>query len=165
MKFIPLTQGKFAQVDDEDYEWLTQYNWKAQKQKLKSGETWYAANKNLGYMHRVIAEKHGFLAPQIDHHNSDGLDNCKLNLRPCNSCHNNRNRRKTFGKTSQYKGVCWIGWRAKWGVGIYVNKKGKFLGYFDDEVEAARSYDRAAIEYFGEFAKTNFPLTDYATAC
>ena len=32
-----------------------------------------------------------------------------------------------------------------------------FLGYFVDEVEAARAYDRKAVELFGEFARLNFP--------
>ena len=42
MKQIPLTQGKFALVDDEDFEYLNQFKWCA----LKRPHTFYAV-RNL----------------------------------------------------------------------------------------------------------------------
>jgi hypothetical protein len=35
-------------------------------------------------------------------------------------------------------------------------RKTYFIGYFDNEVEAARLYDAKAKELFGEFANLNF---------
>lgn len=35
------------------------------------------------------------------------------------------------------------------------------MGFFSDPVEAARAYDRAAIEWRGEKAITNFPRDSY----
>jgi hypothetical protein len=159
MRLIPLTRGKFAQVDDEDYEWLMEYNWQARHVQ----NVWYAACRQLGYMHRAIAERYGFLIKFVDHKDIDGLNNQKQNLRQCTKRQNQQNQRKRHGCSSQYKGVCVAG--TKWGASIRVNGKRIHLSYYDDEIEAARVYDRAAIEYFGAFAKINFPVTDYALAC
>lgn len=64
-------------------------------------------------------------------------------------------RGKRTGCTSRFKGVSWNIGVEKWRAGIRINGKGKHLGYFDDEIEAAYVYDAAAIESFGEFARTN----------
>jgi hypothetical protein len=49
----------------------------------------------------------------------------------------------------------------KWAAAIRCNNKTYHLGYFDDEVDAARAYDRAAKKYHRRFAALNFP--DIAT--
>lgn len=43
MKRIPLTQGKFALVDNEDFEWLNQFKWYA----LKTTYGGYVAIRNI----------------------------------------------------------------------------------------------------------------------
>jgi|SRR5690606_5995401 len=153
-KEIPLTQGKVAIVDDEDFEWLSRYRW--------------AYNKRLGYAQRSI-RKDGKLASlamhraimqpppgmQVDHINGDRLDNRRCNLRIVTNQQNSFNRQPQKA-TSQYKGVGWYKPYQKWRAKIKINGKTKHLGYFDDEKEAALAYDRAARELFGEYAKTNF---------
>jgi len=98
MKRIPLTQGKFAIVDDADFEWLSQWKWRARK----DYNTWYAIRRvvrgscrTTTSIHRQIMEaKPG---SQVDHRNRDGLDNRRCNLRFCTNAQNAMNQRKTRG--------------------------------------------------------------------
>jgi HNH endonuclease len=92
---------------------------------------------------------------QIDHIDGDTMNNRRSNLRIATPTQNQQNRQYGYGY-SDYKGVNLnMGlWRAK----ITVNKKQVHLGYFATEEAAALAYDEAALNYFGEFAKTNFPF-------
>lgn len=157
-KQISLTQGKFAIVDDEDYERLNQYRWYAHK----DGNTYYAIC-NIGKqsypqkirMHRLILGLKQDDKRQTDHRNHNGLDNRKCNIRICTSQQNNQNR-KALSYTSKYKGVSWNKRDCKWKAHICLNYKEIYLGYFDNEIKAAQAYDRKAKELFGEFVYTNF---------
>jgi hypothetical protein len=97
---------------------------------------------------------------QIDHTNGIKNDNRISNLRQATSAENNVNKSKQKlykGQpcSSQYKGVYWDRGGKKWRVGIRVNRRLILLGYLDNEEEAALAYNKAALEYFGEFAKIN----------
>jgi len=94
----------------------------------------------------------------VDHINHNGLDNRKANLRPATRAQNNYNRQRQRNKTStEYKGISWRKDRKKWVAEIRVDYKGICLGYFDDEIGAARAYDSAARIFQGEYAELNFP--------
>ena len=161
MKQIKLTQGKFAIVDDADYKWLSQWKWYAFKNYY---HIWYAVRKSPRkngkqttiWMHRkILGLKRGDPC-ECDHHNGNGLDNRRSNLRIATRAQNNRNQRPRKGGTSIYKGVSWDWRNTKWLVHIRINGRVTHLGYFDNEVEAAQVYDKAAKIFFGGFARTNF---------
>jgi hypothetical protein len=161
-RLIPLTRGKYAIVDPEDYEALARYNWYT----CTGGGTFYAIRmaKATGSkrrqkrvaMHRVVMRAPDEL--YVDHINGNGLDNRKANLRLATPAQNCQNRGKYLvGAVSRFKGVMRRPYKRSWGASISANNKDIWLGTFRSEIEAAKAYDRAAIKYHGEFASLNFP--------
>lgn len=162
MKLIPLTQGKFAQVDNSDYEWLMQWNWSAQ---LING-IWYAHRgvrlPRTGFraygkvikilMHRQILglKKRWELG---DHEDGNGLNNQRYNLRKATNSQNLRNSRKRKNASCKYKGVSKI--NGKYTATIFINSRLKRLGNFDNEEMAALAYNDMAKKHFKEFARLN----------
>lgn len=162
MKEIPLSRGVFAIVDDEDYEYLIQWRWYA----TKCRKTFYAMRNDGKYpnrktirMHRAITGVEPSL--EVDHIDGNGLNNQKSNLRTCTKKENIRSRGMMTRNTSGYRGAGKYSSKEynskKYVAQICVDRKKITLGYFDDIISAAKAYDKAAKEYFGEFAKLNFP--------
>ncbi len=159
---IPLTQGKIAIVDKEDYQKLNQHKWYAVKS--SDGSIYYAAywvgkkpKRKVIFMHRIIMN--ALPNQQIDHKNGNGLYNRKANLRFCTNSQNQQNRKSTLHRTSIFKGIFWNKWgqrRKRWKAEICLNHKHICIGYFNSEIEAAKAYDKKAKELFSEFARTNF---------
>lgn len=164
-RFIPLTQGKFAIVDAEDYEWLNQFNWFAKERKY----TWYAyrivilgkckSSSNLKRKRASIQLGRFILNPpkgfEVNYINRNELDNRKSNLRIATKSQVLANQR-IKQHSSIYKGVIWEKWTSRWRAGITCERKFYNLGRFDDEIDAAKAYDAKALELFSEFAYTNF---------
>ena len=152
MREIVLTQGKVALVDDEDFELVSQWKWCA----MRGKHTWYAvrgcADGKSVLMHREIFGADAGVKCQIDHKDGNGLNNKRENLRIATQSQNNANARNRLNTSSPYKGVCWDNARNAWLARISEN----FLGRFSSEEDAAKAYDKAAIERFGEYARTNF---------
>jgi hypothetical protein len=97
----------------------------------------------------------GRLPKCIDHKNGNKSDNSWLNLRECTYSENLRNTGKKSHNTSGYKGVIWHKRCGKWHSRVGFNRKKHHIGYFNTPEEAARAYDKKAIELHGEFALTN----------
>lgn len=155
MKMIPLGKGKFATIDDEDYERINKHTWHLTNQKKDYAARW--EKKKAIFMHReILGISHGTVTDHID---GNGLNNQKSNLRPCNYSQNNMNARKRYGCISKYKGVSWDNKKRKWRVRIGFYRKRIRVGNYKNEIEAAIAYDRQAFNIFGVFAHTNFPLT------
>jgi hypothetical protein len=154
---IPLTQGKFAKVDPEDYLWLAQFRWhcKINKNAVYAVRTiTLAGSSKRIYMHRLIMDTPPHLV--CDHINHNGLENRKKNLRNCTLGQNNANSRSARNASSKYKGVSWNKKRKKWAAYIKKDSTQTRLGFFDCEADAAKAYDEAARIYHGQFAMLNF---------
>ena len=157
---IPLTQGKFAIVDPEDYDKLAKYKWFAARFErgfyaLRTAKDSKGRQRNVRMHREIMGEPKGKI---IDHINHDGLDNRRANLRVATRQQNTWNKRKQRGNcSSQYKGVTWFKRAGKWQARITCNGKSIFIGYFDDQISAARAYDVKAAELYGDYAALNFP--------
>jgi hypothetical protein len=156
---IPLNQGKYALIDEDDFALVSQYNWFLQG--LGPYHSYAIRNLPIG-SDKKIESMHRFLMNaaddiEVDHINGDGLDNRRQNLRLATRSQNMANQKKKEGTTSRYKGVSWRKVERKWRAYIKCDKQNRHLGYFHSEIEAALAYDRAARELFGKFANLNFP--------
>jgi hypothetical protein len=153
---IPLSQGKVALVSEEDYERVSEHIW---SYTLQHGKEYGISNSvglpRLTYLHRFILG----LGPgdsEVDHINGNGLDCRRENMRLATRSQNMVNRDRPPNTTSQYRGVTWLIKNRKWMAQIKANGKRRYLGSFTDEEDAARAYDEAAREAFGDFARLNF---------
>lgn len=156
MKEIRLTKGYTAIIDLEDYERIKDIPWQA----CLSHNNVYAANSGKGlYLHRMIMN-----APkgkQVDHINGNSLDNRKSNLRICEPKQNTWNRRcdgliNGKPRTSKYKGVSWYKLTQKWVALLRHEGRLYSLGYFKNEIDAAKAYDAKVKELRPEYANLNF---------
>ena len=155
MRRIKLTQGRYALVDDNDYEYLSGFKWGYNRKRgyaVRTPPRSMEIRKSV-YMHREIIKVPPDM--EIDYINNIKLDNRKKNLRICSHIENQRNL-PLSRNTSGYRGVSWHKPAHKWRATIKVNKKFKHLGLFEDIRDAARAYDNAAKMYHGSFARLNF---------
>ena len=149
---IPLTQGRSAIVDAEDFAWLSEWSW--------FFDNGYAVRNHRSNGRRFLLRMHRAIlrAPdgqQVDHVNGDRLDNRQCNLRFCTPSQNAQNRVLRADSGYGFKGVGRL-WDHPYCARIVVHGKQLFLGSFDSPEDAARAYDVAAVEHFGAFARTNF---------
>lgn len=156
---VPLTRGYVAIVDADDYE------------RVMAAGSWCANDSSTS--HVVYAQKgvrgddhvqrtvsmHTFLTgwAMVDHRNGNGLDNRRANLREATVSSNAMNRRRRSDNSSGFKGVSLRKSNGKWRASVSVGGSRKWLGEFPSALEAARAYDAAALEHYGEFARLNFP--------
>ncbi len=155
MRRIKLTQGYYAIVDDEDYEFLSRWEWH-----VLLGNNVYAMRNSRFYrgkrhhilMHRVINKTPK--GRDTDHVNGNGLDNRRKNLRTASRAQNMHNRRANENGASRFKGVSWHKQHRKWCASIQVNKKRRHIGLFRDEMDAALAYEAEAKRMFGDFYRS-----------
>lgn len=157
MREIPLTRGHVAILDDEDFDRFAAFRWHANVQ----GVCIYArrcvrldGRQRSEYLHRAVLDAPKHLV--VDHVNGNTLDNRRANLRLLTQPENCRNHGPRHG-TSAFKGVRWHYLYQRWYAQIGVAGQNLHLGVFDNEEDAARAYDAAALIHFGGLARLNFP--------
>lgn len=157
MKKIPLTQNKFALVDDKDFDYLNQWKWCADakgyavrsEKRSQTGRD----KRNLIRMQREILDAPTDLF--VDHINGDKLDNRRINLRLATPSENMRNRKISYNNKSGYKGVWFNRKKQKYVAYIKFNNRSHVLAHSDDVIDAAHIYNQFAEQIFGEFARLN----------
>lgn len=150
--------GRILLMDEEDFVRYGNIPWRALRSPQKEDRFYAHAWGDGGnlYLHRKILE-----APQgitVDHINGDGLDNQRSNIRLATRSQNNANRAVKnvtgFRGVSRYHG----GFRAFISSPVRnMGRKSIHLGCFDAAEDAARAYDRAALDRWGDYARLNFP--------
>jgi hypothetical protein len=147
MKKILLQNNLYCLVDDEDYEYLNQFKWRA----VKNGKTYYVRRNvyikgSKPYKWKTILLHHEIMGVpekgfEIDHKDGNGLNNQKYNLQKVTHRVNCQNRHQD--KTSKYPGVYWLRKHKRWVAKIQIKGKSKFLGNFLNEEKAYEAYKKA----------------------
>jgi len=156
MKKIILSNGRVTLVDDEDYDHLSQFRW-YQHHSGYAVRSIYPNGRCKAKqvsMHSLLIDRPEGMV--IDHIDGNTLNNQKTNLRVCTKRQNTFNSSMQCNNTSGFKGVALIHMKTpKWLASIKYEGKTYRIGCFTDKLDAARAYNKAAKEYFGDFARLN----------
>lgn len=143
MKYIQLTQGKQAIVDNADFDYLNQFKWSCDalgyavrhEQKNEYGDK----PRKMVKMHRLINKTpEGF---ETDHINQNRLDNQRGNLRTVTKSQNQHNTKVPSVNTSGFKGVYWDKKYKRWCARAWIMGKGIFGGGYKDKLDAVKAYN------------------------
>ncbi len=155
-KQIPLSNGQYIIVDDDDYENVSKHGWCL----FANGHVIASIKNKPILLTRFLMGK----APQgmkVIHINYDGLDYRRSNLVHVEHKVAGQRKARKRGITSKYKGVNFVKRLGKWHAVLSQNCHPVSLGWFDCELEAARAYDKAALEHYGKYAKLNLPKESF----
>lgn len=145
-------------VDTEDIPRIRMFSWRVARGRGKPyicSSLWCGTSKkDLAIsLHKLITS---FESGVVDHINGNTFDNRKSNLRTCTVAQNSMNKVKSASAKYKYKGIYFAKNISKYVAQIKINGKNKSLGSYPTQEQAARAYDAAAINFFGEFANLNF---------
>lgn len=175
-RIIELDKGMHTLVDDEDYDYLMQWNWYVKIVKGCKGTAYAARSAPTNRrskpkpgrpngtiitvtirMHRLLLDPPKGLS--VDHKDRNGLNNQKSNLRICTWKDNSANTGPRNTNTSGWKGVSFMPNRniKPWRATLREGSKSLLAKNYSTAIEAALAYDLAAREHHGEFAYQNFP--------
>lgn len=148
------TNGFEFEIDEIDQDLILIARWKKPNNRHIMESTTYYGRQ---YLHLIIAKRMGLdtVNFQIDHRDGNKLNNKRTNLRTATQIENSRNSKKRENTSSQYKGVSWDSRSQKWTADIELESGHKYLGSFHSEENAKDAYDKAALQYFGDFARIN----------
>lgn len=169
MKELILLRGEKALVDNEVYDCLMSYGWTWRVEYRKKDNCCYIVHSHGSrrkkeylsvYLHRWILESFYGVSMgglEVDHADRNTLNNCLTNLRVVTRSQNACNRGLQSNNKTGFRGVSHVAKKEKFEVVIRVKGKAFYLGCYTSAEDAARAYDAAAKEHFGEFAQFNFP--------
>lgn len=166
MIVIKLCNGGLSTLDVEDEEllekhWFNHSGYVRRKiTRTSKSLTGGKEDREWVHFHRLVIqrkigrdlERH----EQVDHIDGNTLNNCRENLRIATHAENVRNSKSRKNSTSKYVGVSWRKRCGKWVAKVRMNKKDYHVGYFDNEVEAAKARDVIALKLHGEFSRLNY---------
>lgn len=150
--------------------------WKTKpSRQIKKGQI-AGSDHHSGYIFITISKKKhaahrlaflymtGSIPEVVDHIDRNKTNNKWNNLREATQSNNCCNRIKSKNKSSMYKGVFFKndGRKNPWIARIMINKKYVTIGSFNNEIDAAKAYDKKAISHYKEFALLNFKENKYA---
>jgi len=155
--FIPLYDNQrnvvaTAIVDPDDFDKIAEYSWHLNK---KDGYAYTSIDGYCKSMHQLVVNNESIDAGTvIDHINHEKLDNRKCNLRVVSSSFNNHNKKSD----KKFKGTSFC--HGKFKTQITLKGKTLSLGFFQNEEDAAKEYDKASILIYGKDAHNNKLLTE-----
>jgi hypothetical protein len=173
MKEIPLNgkvgAGLSVMVNDEDFEWLSEYSFTLiDSRRHKKPQNYRFVKTNIITTSRKrtsVTIQHLIMgkAPKgykIDHIDRDTLNNQRDNLRFVTNRVSSHNQ--SVKGVSRYRGVTWDKEHQSWRTQIISQGRRYNLGRFRDDVTAARNFDYYALCIYGEYAVLNFTDFDYS---
>ncbi len=153
-----IISNKVVQIDEDDLFIIAERSWRYCKHTDRIRASGSINKKQVVYyLHREIMGVGRDPLLEVDHIQHNHMDNRKHMLRVCSKIENCRNRRSRRGSSSIYVGVSWNKSHKKWRVVVRDQFRNIHVGYFTDEIEAARERDIVAKREYGEFAHLNFP--------
>ena len=161
MRELKIKYDKVALVSDEDYDLVSQYEWCSHRKRRKGRYAWYVDREEKINGKWKTIQLHTFILGnppdgyEIDHKDTDGLNNQRDNIRFVTRSQNMMNRQKAAGTSTKYKGVSFHKHNKRFIAYINHNLVRIFLGCFGTAEEAALAYNDKAKELYGEYALLN----------
>lgn len=150
--YVPVSDGRYTVVDWEDAGSVVGRFWSPRG----DGYPVTTIDGRGVALHHLIAGRPP-AGKQTDHEDLDILNNRRRNLRHATKAQNVRNVKCRSHSTTGLKGVRFDKRYGTWQARITVSRRPIHLGTYSTKEDAARVYDDAAREHFGEFARLNFP--------
>lgn len=148
MRIILLNKNLSALVDDEDFEWLSEYRWYAvEYSRVKNRFYAKMSSRRKTLMHRLLLNAPREL--EVDHMNGNTLDNRKSNLRLATRSENARNCLVRIDSKARFKGVEYRQDKGKYSAYYTLNGEKHHIGYFDDALSASEAHKKSFSEALG----------------
>lgn len=159
-KYITAKTGEKIKIDAEDFEEVSKRSWRViqrggeKKPLVVTSIRTGASSRTMSLGQYLMKPRKGKMA--YPRRWQGGLDYRKENIILCSMKERQRMLPKRKEKTSsKYRGVSYIQSKKSWRARIEKNGKAYYLGDFANEELAAKAYNTAARELFGDMAYEN----------